>query len=198
MYRRSLLALVATVPLAGCLSDREFDADPVAIDPEPLTAAGYESDDPEPFTAEGEVPIGGVDVTVRATSWSVRYPNPDRQALLLLASTPDATVFGRSVNPFVRGDDAELLRRILERVGDDQGIDTEFERVDETGIDVLGQSTTVTTFATRIDAEGESVPGFVHFGTCSHDGDLVLLVGAHPETVDERGRQLSLMERARR
>lgn len=218
MYRRRFLATTAalSVPLAtaGCLGGEdggyEFDAAPATIAAATLADAGYEHEEPEPFTVENEFEAAGVEVHVSATTWSAAYANPDREAALFAVSTPDATVAGQSVNPLVRGGDGELLRRILERVGDDtDDVDAdEFERRGSETRRILGTETDVSTFEGRIDAgaagsvdsatdaggESGDVPVLVHFATVEHDGDVVVLAGVHPRPVDERETILSLME----
>ena len=222
MYRRRLLgALAATgaVAVAGCLGGEdgsyEFDAEPASVPAGVLADAGYAGEEPEPFHVEQSVDLPGVEARVSVTTWVAGYENPERGAALFVASTPNATVAGQSVNPLVRAEPAELLRRLIDQGeggpdGDD--VDEIEERGTETR-ELLGQSVEVTTFEAQVDldvdeealadAEGVEgaeglddgeVPALVHVATVEHREDVIALVGVHPRAVDEAGTLLSLME----
>ena len=222
MYRRRLLAGIAAsgaVGLAGCLGGEDgyrFDAEPASVPAASLSAAGYEGAEPESFSIDEGIDVPVVDGRVSVTTWVAGYENASRGASLFVASTPNATVAGRSVNPLVRADDVELLRRLLDR-GDDgvdgDDVDELAERASRT-VAILGQETTVTTFEAQVDldvdgdvsvegtdgSDGEgdeigegAVPAFVHVATVEHRDDVVLLVGTHPKSVDEAETLASLM-----
>ncbi|MFC5277312.1 DUF6517 family protein [Halorubrum rubrum] len=212
MYRRRLLGALAAsgaIATTGCLGGEdgtfEFDAEPARVPDAALSEAGYEGEEPRAFEIEQTFEVAGIEREVSAASWVASYENPERAASLLVASTPNARVAGRSVNPLVGADDAELLRRLLER--GDGGVDGEdvgdLEEVGTETRSILGSETTVTTFATEvrfetaddapIDAEG-SVPALVHVATVEHEGDVLVLVGVHPRAVEEGETQGALME----
>ncbi|WP_066414244.1 DUF6517 family protein [Halorubrum aethiopicum] len=211
MYRRRLLGALAaagTLATAGCLGGDdgtfEFDAEPARVPDAALSEAGYEGEEPRAFEIEQTFEVAGIEREVSAASWVASYENPERAASLLVASTPNATVAGQSVNPLVGADDAEVLRRLLERGGGvDGGSVGDLEEVGAETRPVLGGETTVTTFATEIrfenagdapiDAEG-SVPALVHVATVEHGGDVLVLVGVHPRAVEEGETQGALME----
>ena len=180
MYRRRLLGALAAsgaIAAAGCLGGEdgtyEFDAEPARVPEASLSEAGYGGEEPEPFEVERTLEVAGIERRVSATTWVARYENAERASSLLVASTPNATVAGQSVNPLVRADDAELLRRLLEGGADvDDGGDgggggveggdgggggveggdvDDLEEVGTRTLTVLGTETTVTTFATEIE-----------------------------------------------
>jgi hypothetical protein len=211
MNRRRLLGAIAAsgaIATAGCLSGEdgtyEFDATPARVPDAALSEAGYEGEGPQAFEVERTFEVGGIERRVSAASWVASYRNPERAASLLVASTPNATVAGRSVNPLVGADDADLLRRLLERGGGvDGGSVGDLEEVGTETRPILGSEATVTTFATEIrfenagdapiDAEG-NVPALVHVATVQHDGDVLVLAGIHPRAVEEGETQGALME----
>ncbi|WP_281194434.1 DUF6517 family protein [Halorubrum sp. F4] len=223
MYRRRLLGALAAsgaIAAAGCLGgddgSYEFDAEPARVSDAAISEAGYEGEEPESFEIEQTFEVAGIEREVSATTWVASYENPERASSLLVASTPNATVAGQSVNPLVRADDAELLRRLLEGGlgGGGDGDDGEAGGVEGGDVDdleevgtqtrtVLGTETTVTTFATEIefdvpqdapvDGEG-TVPALVHVATVEDGDDVLALVGVHPEAVEEGETLGSLME----
>lgn len=216
MQRRRFLATAAAVSIpaatAGCLGGEdgsyEFDADPARIPADARDDAGYEGSEPEEFIIERDVEAAGVSAHVTASTWTATYTNPDRQATLAVASTPNATVAGQSVNPLVQAGDAELIRRLLERASE-EGADVEvndFEEQETETRPILGTETEVTTFRATVSADNgasgggsdgsstEDVPVQLHLATVQHEEDVIVLVGVHPVPVDERETVLSLME----
>lgn len=218
MHRRELLAAVAagtSVAVAGCSGaedgNYEFDAEPARIPADAASEAGYEGEEPEAFTLEQEFDVAGVNAQVSATTWVAGYENRENGSALFVASTPDASAGGQSVNPLVRADDVELIRRLLEQV-ENQGVGGDGTEIDADDIEsrgsetrtILGEETEVSVLETTIDAEigGESgdgetvedVPVYLYLATIQHGDDVIALVGVHPVSVDARDDVLSLME----
>ncbi|MFW6316923.1 MAG: DUF6517 family protein [Halorubrum sp.] len=218
MYRRGLLAAIAastSVAVAGCTGGEDgsydFDADPARVPSESASAAGYEGEEPESFTIEQEFDVAGVNAQVSATTWVAGYENRDNGSALLVASTPDASVGGQSVNPLVRADDAELIRRLLEEAEErgigGEGTEVQADEIESRGSEtrtVLGEEVEVSILETTIDAEVdagdgeadsvEDVPVFLYVATVQHEDDVIALIGVHPTAVDARDSVLSLME----
>ena len=216
MKRRGLLAAVAastSVALAGCAGEDgsyEFDAEPARV-PESAYAEGYSGQEPESFTIEQEFNAAGVNAEVSATTWIARYTNQTVGSALFVASTPDASVAGQSVNPLVRADDAELIRRLLNQV-DQQGIggngtDIQADDIEERGEEtasILGGDETVSILETTVSADVsgadgqsgsvEDVPVLLYIATVQHNEDVIALVGVHPVPVDQSEQLLSMME----
>jgi len=218
MNRRRLLAAIAastSVAVAGCAGvedgSYEYDAAPASVPSSAASEAGYEGEDPESFTIEQEFEIAGVNAQLSATTWVAGYENPENGSALFVASTPNASVGGQSVNPLVRADETELIRRLLDQV-DQRGIggdgtDIEASNIEERGSEtrtVLGQEVEIAILETTVDAEvdageGESgsvedVPVYLYVGTVQHNDDVIALVGVHPTAVDASESLLSLME----
>ncbi|WP_050034192.1 DUF6517 family protein [Halorubrum halophilum] len=220
MYRRGLLAAIAastSVAVAGCADasggngSHEFDAEPASVPLATASEAGYEGEEPESFTLEQEFDVAGVNAQVSATTWAAGYENADNGSALFVASTPDASVGGQSVNPLVRAGETELIRRLLARV-DQRGIggngtDVETNDLEEKGSEtrtLLGEEVEISIFETTSDAaadagngqngEVEDVPVYLYVGTVQHGDDVIALVGVHPTAVDASESLLSLME----
>ncbi|GAB7010495.1 DUF6517 family protein [Halorubrum trueperi] len=219
MHRRGLLAAVAastSVAVAGCAGggedgSYEFDAEPARIPSDAADEAGYEGEEPESFTLEQEFDVAGVNAQVSATTWVAGYENGDNGSALFVGSTPDASVGGQSVNPLVRADDTELIRRLLEQV-DQQGIggedtDIQADDIEARGSEtrtVLGEEVEISILETTVDAdidaegaqggEAQDVPVLLYVGTVQHNEDVIALVGVHPTAVDAADSVLSLME----
>lgn len=218
MHRRGLLAAIAastSVAVAGCTGGEdgsyEFDAEPARIPSDVAAEAGYEGEEPESFTLEQEFDVAGVNAQVSATTWASGYENPDNGSALFVASTPDASVGGQSVNPLVRASDAELIRRLLEQVEQQgvggEGTDIQAEDIETRGSEtrtILGEEVDVSILETTVDAEVnagdnqsgevEDVPVLLYVGTVQHREDVIALVGVHPIAVDAGDALLSLME----
>ncbi|WP_123621289.1 DUF6517 family protein [Halorubrum sp. CSM-61] len=220
MHRRGLLAAIAastSVAVAGCAGAQgengsyEFDAEPASVPSSAASEAGYEGEEPESFTIEQEFDVAGVNAQVSATTWAAGYENSDNGSALFVASTPDASVGGQSVNPLVRADDTELIRRLLEQV-DQQGVggdgtDIEASEIEDRGSEtrtILGEEVEISILETTVDAEVdagdgqngevEDVPVYLYVGTVQHEEDVIALVGVHPTAVDASEPLFSLME----
>jgi hypothetical protein len=216
MKRRGVLAAIAassSVALAGCTSEDgsyEFDAEPAQIPESAYSEFDYTGTEPESFTIEQQFDVAGVNAEVSATTWIARYTNEQIGSALFVASTPDASVGGQSVNPLVRADDAELIRRLLEQV-DQQGIggngtDIEASEIEARGEEtrtIFGEEVTVSILETTVSAEVEQngqsgsvedVPVLVYIATIPHDGDVIALLGVHPVEIDQSEQIFSMME----
>lgn len=216
MKRRGLLAALAastSVAVAGCTGENQsfdLDADPARV-PESAYAEGYSGQDPQSFSIDQAFNATGVNVEVSATTWVARYTNETIGSALFVVSTPDESVAGQSVNPLVRASGADLIRRLLDQI-DQQGIggngtEIQTDDIEEAGEEtqtILGQDdVTVSKLKTTVDAdvegpngqEGsvEDVPVLVYIATVRHDGDVVMLVGIHPEDLDQSDQLLSMM-----
>lgn len=196
-----ILALVFGIPIGDVAS-------PATVPADELATFGYVGDDPSEFTIERRVTLFDVSVT----NWIASYrkggpdgggetPSTDdldstaddeiETATLVVLSTPDASVAGRSLNPLVRLSDGQLVATVLERL--DGFDDVEIENVREVDAErrhILDDEVTVRTYA----AEGGDTSLLVHLAIVEHEDDVIVLVGTHPEAMDERATLLSLME----
>ena len=217
MNRRELLAAIAastSVAVAGCAGQDgsyEFNADPARVTESAYADAAYSGEDPESYTVDREFNATGVNAEVTATTWVARYVNSETQSALFVASTPNASVAGQSVNPLVRVEGADLIRRLLNQINQQDvgggNADIETDDIESRGEEtrtVLGEETTVSIFETTIsaDVEGggnsgesvEDVPVVLYLATVEHDDDVIALVGIHPVQIDQSDQLLSMME----
>jgi len=218
MHRRGLLAAIAastSVAVAGCAGGEngnyEYDAEPASVPSSATSEAGYEGEDPQSFTIEEEFEVAGVNAQLSATTWAAGYENSDNGSALFVASTPNPSVGGQSVNPLVRADEEDLIRRLLEQV-DQRGIggsgtDIETSDIEQQGSEtrtILGEDVEISILETTVNAEietdsgqsgsAEDVPVYLYVGTVQHEEDVIALVGVHPTAVDASESVLSLME----
>jgi hypothetical protein len=223
MKRRGLLAAMAasaSVAVAGCAGEDgsyEFDAAPARVPESAYADSEYDGQDPESFSIDREFNATGVNARVTATTWVARYVNPTTQSALFVASTPNASVAGQSVNPLVRVEGAELIRRLLNQVnqqdigGGNADIQTDdIEARGEETRTILDQEATVSIFETTVsaDVEGsngqsgsvEDIPVLIYLTTVQHQAadadseDVIALVGLHPVGVEQSEQLLAMME----
>lgn len=196
MQHRAIAAVVAVVLLAGCTGGAlSFSASPATIDEAALEDANYTGQAPEQVTVNETVEVAGMSKQVTATTWTAGYSANETPATLVVASTPDAKVAGQSVNPITQLTGKELLERVAQEVGNTDGVNFEdIEVVQRESRQILGTQTEVTTFATTASTDQGEVPIRIHLASVSHEGDVIVLVGVHPERVDERATLLELME----
>jgi nicotinamide mononucleotide (NMN) deamidase PncC len=217
MKRRGLLAALAasgTVAVAGCAGEDgsyEFDAEPAQVPESAYSGSDYTGQEPESFTVEQEFNVTGVNAEVSATTWIARYTNQTVGSALFVASTPDASVAGQSVNPLVRVEGAELIRRLLEQVNQQgiggDGTEIQADDIESRGEEtrtVLDTETTVSIFETTISAEvsgsnGQSgevddIPVLVYIATVQHEEDVIAALGVHPVEIDQSEQLFSMME----
>jgi hypothetical protein len=223
MKRRGLLAAVAasaSVAVAGCAGEDgsyEFDAEPARVPESAYADSEYNGQEPESFSIDREFNVTGVNAEVSATSWVARYVNPTTQSALFVASTPNASVAGQSVNPLVRVEGADLIRRLLEQINQQDigsgNADIQTDDIEARGEEtrtILGEDATVSIFETTVsaDVEGsngqsgsvEDIPVLLYLTTVQHqaDGadsdDVIALVGIHPVEIDQSEQLFSMME----
>lgn len=180
--RRFLLAAGSTAGaagLSGCSSvtNYEFSAKPVVLPEDARANMGYETLRQTPVVRERSKPIGGVEVNVTVTdhisvygATKVGERGTVTAPLIGVASTPKASVRGRSFNPLTRLSLANLL---TSEAG------TSF--LQQIGVDEIGHS--------RSKIRWERGPTFVasREGTCLGTQTLfesyVGILGGEPPTV---------------
>ena len=212
MKRRQLLTLTGAVGLtglAGCVGGEngqlEYTASPAMI-PD-AGQQGYEVNGPEEIEINEEVQLSGVSRDVHISTYSSVYADPDNQTSVFLFSTPDVSVAGFSVNPLARLSGADLIARIIDeglgRAGGDLSV-KEVEQVDEVTVPVLGEDRAVPIFSAVLEAQGTSgsqiegaedgeIPIRLYLLSITHDEDVLLAVGFHPESVEASEDIQSLM-----
>lgn len=206
LRRRSVLtaAAVSLASLSGCtslvLGDRaEFDAAKATVSEAGLEETDYEQRNSDQHTIEETVEVAGVERTVVATTWITTYAKSvelqgteQEAAQFAVISTPAAEVAGRSFNPAESMSHEELLDRFGSQL-ENQGID-DIEHVDSRTEVVLGEEVEASTFETTTTFQGREIDLHVHVTTVTHEGDLIVAVGAHPAQLSqERTNAYTLM-----
>lgn len=212
MNRRRALTLIGSVGLtgvAGCAGENgEITA---AASPAAITTAdqvGYEANGPEELTIDETVEAGGVERDINVTTYSAAYANPNGQSSVFLFSTPDISVAGFSANPLARLSGADLIARLVDeglaRTESDFAV-SEVEQEDEATLSILGEERTVPIFSAVVEAEGSDgapiegaengeIPVRIYLLSTTHQEDVLLAIGFHPEPVDASEDIQSLLE----
>lgn len=207
MDRRRALAVLGTIGIggvAGCLGEDGIQgvAKPAVI---PDAAAhGYDEDGPEEIKFDETIEVGGIEQDVNIRTYSAAYASSDDESMLFLFSTPDISVAGFSVNPLARLSGADLIARVIDEglgAADTDGGIRDIESEDEREVTVLGDERAVQVFSAVFEAEGAEqagedgeIPIKLYVLSVTHQEDVILSVGFHPETVDASDNILSLME----
>lgn len=176
---------------AGCigfLTGREslsFEATKATVAEQALRDTGYEEDDISTRTVTRSFSAAGESREVEVTNWVARYERTlelgalgDQELGVFVAlSTPQVRVLDRTFNPVGEMSNREVLQRIQSRyegfsVGD---------RVDTTGLTVLGEDTEVEKFAGTATFQGQDIDLFIHITTVAHEEDFVVPVAVYPQ-----------------
>jgi hypothetical protein len=189
MYRRRILGAAAggcAAALAGCslLGDSTgTSADPAEVNDDALSETQFAHDTTRKNETERTVEVGGESRDVTLTNWVAEYLNPIGPALgveaarFTIFATPTVSVAGQDINPFRRLDDEALIEAMVERSG--TGAVEDVEMVSERSVDVLGESVTITEYEAQTAANGVDLR--LHLGYRTHEGDFLVLFGAHPD-----------------
>ncbi|MFC4249046.1 DUF6517 family protein [Natribaculum luteum] len=206
--RRSLLAAGATGALAlsaGCLGvvlgnePLEFHASRVAPTEEVLSETGYEEHESTNETYREEVDVG-VTREISASYWRSIYTKAveiqgtaQEAATFAAVSVPGMDVLGTDYNPLSELDNEELLDQLREQIdGTYDGLRD--VRHDETiELEILGETRDVDRFLATTDLEGQEIEVAVLLAAFDHDGDLLVLLGGHPEMLPDEGVDLEVL-----
>ena len=204
MYsRRTALAAMAggaVVSLSGCalLGDEiEQSASPAAVSEQSLQGTGYDEARMEDQSFEQAIEINDEERDLRLTNWITEYrklPGETDQsaASFLLFTTPTITVAGRSANPFDQFSEEVLIRRVMEQAS--RGGAQDFEKQGEEELEILGDTVPLSIYQTTQSVAGQDIDVRMYFGELANDGDLLFVLGAHPELLDESENMYQLAE----
>jgi hypothetical protein len=192
--RRATLGALAgacVTALAGCslLDDAlEQAAEPAAAEESAVGATTFQHDSLTEQVLEQTVEVAGESQDLKLTNWTNRYTMPASgvqfdAARFSLFTTPTVTVAGESANPFGQLDAEALIRAMVERL--DTGPIQDIQKVGEREVTVLEESVTIEEF--DAEAEQAGVQLRLHIGDRTHDGDLLVLFGLHPDLLEATG-----------
>jgi hypothetical protein len=208
--RRQTAATVVVALLvlsAGCtelvFNERaEYTASEAGVSDDGLEETGYQHADTQEQTIEESFEVGGVSRTVVATNWVATYEKSmelqgqqQEAARFAVVSTPAIEILGKSFNPVESMSHEELLSQFQDQLsGEYEGLD-DIEYVESRDEVILDEEAEVSTFKTTAQMEGEDVELYIHVTTVSHEGDLIVAVGAHPAAFgQERTNTYTLMQ----
>jgi hypothetical protein len=188
--RRRLIATLAgvtTVSLAGCgglTGAIEAEASPARVSETARSEAGYTHQRTKAQTFEQTISAGDRQRDISLTNWLSEYTRtpgdaPDGAAGFLLFSTPTISVGGTSANPFEQFGERRLVREVA-RNSDRSAPKNPLEEASTRSVDVLEQSVEFTQYETTQTIADQSVDVWVHVGTLTNDGDVLVVVGTHP------------------
>ena len=206
MNRRRALTLIGAVGLtgtAGCLGeDGEISgsASPAVV-PEG-DQQEFQTGGPTSIDINETVEMAGVSRDVNITTWSTAYASEEDQAAMFVISTPNVSVGGQSLNPLARLKGADLITRVIDeglaRADGDTGI-KEIKQEDEVELPVLDETRTVPIFSAVLEtnnaegsggssgiagAENGEIPIRLYLLSITHEEDVLLAIGFHPEPLE--------------
>ncbi len=192
MRRRSVLAGLTTagaVALAGCslLDDDgtlERSAAFAQVTEDALAQTSFDHAERRERTTEQTLEVADQRRSVRLTNWQNKYraaiPTLEFDASRVsLFTTPTVSIAGRDANPFRVLDEEQLVEEMVERV--DTGPVEDVEKTGERPVTVLGEELAVSEFDARTTYENQRIIIRMHLGQRTHEGDLLVLFGLHPE-----------------
>ncbi|NHN47706.1 hypothetical protein G9464_08860 [Halostella sp. JP-L12] len=195
MRRNAHVAAVIGVALllatSGCigfvLGDEplEFEASNATVSESGLDETGYTHEESQSLRENRTIERVDRDVAVEghANVYAKTDEFLDREqqiAMFATTSIPEVEVLGRSFNPLSEMSNEELLDRFQSEMPEEyRGTDFTVDE-SKTVNGVLGESANVTRFTGTTEFEGQEVEVAVYITKVKHDGDWVVMMGAHP------------------
>lgn len=198
------LLVVGVVMLAGCSGTLvEYAASPATLPGSALEPLDYVHGNTTEVPLTYRAGMLGISRDVTARTWVSGYSKTTAEnetAVLVLYSSPDVKVEGRSVNPFTQLSNREFVLFALERVTDlrvagEVDDASDLREVGVRNVTVLGEQTRTTTYAGTAEVEGERVGVVVDVTVVEHGEDVVVALGIYEETLDETSNHVALVRR---
>lgn len=222
--RRALIIGIGTLGVAsvgGCLDileeGVEAEADPGKIDEAVADDLGYERVGTEDYTIDESVEVAGETRDVVVTSWATTY-SKDASDLELVGeddldelegegedfleqegagyaviATPSESIAGQEINPVGRMSDEELIEEFNDELADGEVSDV--YHVEEHPVETLDEETTANEFDAIVETgDGDTFDLKLYVTEVTHQDDIILGVGVHPEAVDEFDNVIELTE----
>jgi hypothetical protein len=207
--RRTLIAIVLAGLLmtSGCIgflqgdTPLSFESDPAVASDAALSESGYGNETLTEVPLNRTITVQNQTREVEVINWNAQYqkdagigPASQKVAVFATFTTPSFSILGEDLSPVSNMTNEEVLQHALSgRAG--LG---EVTHVRDTNAVVLGKGATVSTFRTSVDSGGDFIAYeqdlYVHVTKVKHDGDYVIVVGAHPVQMDDRENVIRLME----
>lgn len=187
------LALVVLLVASGCTlpgADLTANAEPVSVNGDTLNATGYALSERAPIALNATVGIAGEKRTVGVKSWIAVYEHTAHEGRFVVFSTPSPNTEGAPVNPFANTSERRDIARMLGEVFNTTPLTVKNRET----VTMLGERTEVVTYTTTNRTATGTIPVVVHVAMTQHEGDAVIAVGVHPQSVDESGEFERLVE----
>lgn len=178
--------LVLTSGCMGVLSDgtSSFVADPVEPRDGDLRNAGYEQTDTQTTNESRTVRIGGQDRDVVLTNYLRTYErtaDDGSVAGLTVFATPLIELDGETVNPVGEWSDQRLVNHVEQRYENVELGDVGNRR----DLRTLGDNTELLRYSGQATLDGQRTAVTVHLTTLRNDGDVVVGVAVHPQSMTD-------------
>ena len=196
--------VAAAVVLAGCSGTLvEYAASPATLPDSALEARGYVHGNTTEVPLTYRAGMFGISRDITARTWISGYSRTTAEnetAVLVLYSSPNVKVEGRSVNPLAQLSNRELASFVLDRVTDlrDAGRIANVSDLREVGarnVTVLGESARTVSYAGTAEIEGQRVGIVVDVTVVEHGEDVVVALGVYGDALDETANHVALVER---
>ncbi|MFP9190613.1 DUF6517 family protein [Natronosalvus vescus] len=192
--RRQFLAATGTGVVAvsaGCLerSGDVLSSSAATISPDVLSTTGYAERTVEELVIQETVGRFGFERTIEARNWYAEYDRAvalddlgltrAQAAVVVVLTTPQVSLLGRTFNPVGDYDTDDLVELIQDHYGDVRDV----SRVDETSVTVLGSSTPLVRYHARATflEQGLSMPVTLQLTEpVAHGDDFVIGVAVYP------------------
>jgi|AntDeeMinimDraft_4_1070355.scaffolds.fasta_scaffold00144_40 hypothetical protein len=202
MNRRKTLGVVllaVLVATAGCVdlvmgNTPTFESAEANVSDGALEESGYEFAGSDTQNLTRNVSAAGQERTVRVSNHVTEYnrslslgPFGERElGRFVVFTTPEIEMAGQTMNP--AADWSE--RRVLTEVAQQYASLTDISHVDNRSLAILGEARTVEQFAGTTTVGNDEIDVFIHVTKFTHDGDVVVGIGVHPQQLpDEQDRQ---------
>lgn len=192
--RRTVLAGAAGAGLGGLSGCLDWPGDGVASTParigeRALANTGYGERTVEELVVDRSIDRFGIEHSIEVINWYAEYDRAVsiapglprlRSAVVSILSTPQLSVFGRTINPVGEYTTDELVALVQDRY-DEIG---DVRRVDDASITVLGTTATLARYRARarLLAAGAPIDVFLQVSEAvPHGDDFVLGVAIYPQ-----------------
>ena len=197
------LALALVLALSGCSGTLvEYTASPAEIPESALESQGYVHGNTTMVPLTYRLGVAGVSRNITAETWVAGYsktPTANDTAAVVLYSSPNVELAGRSVNPLSQLSNRELIQNGIDRVTDLRGVGG-IENVSdlrETGtrnVTMLGKQTQLVSYTGTAEVDGQRVSVVVNLAMVEHGDDIVVAIGIHEAALDETPAHATLVE----
>lgn len=170
----------------------EFSSEPAETRSVDLTNSGYSSVQSNSVTVERTFSAGGQERTVELTNHLRTYEREASSAgsgqqvsHIALFTTPTVEIGDHALNPVADWSDEEVVNRVAQRYDGVSGLELQ----DRRPVHTLGADQQIKRYTAQAEADGEEVDVAVHVVSFEHNGDVIVGVAVHPQSMsNEDGR----------